>query len=43
MSLEDNKALFRRFNDEVINKKNVDAIDELFSPDFLDQSPAPAR
>jgi steroid delta-isomerase-like uncharacterized protein len=38
MSLEENKALVRRFVDEVQNQHNLAAIDELFSPDFADHS-----
>jgi len=35
---EQNKALARRFYDEVMNKKNLGAIDELGSPEFVDHS-----
>jgi steroid delta-isomerase-like uncharacterized protein len=38
MSLEENKALVRRFVEEVQNQHNLAAIDELFSPDFVDHS-----
>ena len=41
MSLEDNKALVRRFVEEVQNQHNLDAINELFSPDFVDHSGNP--
>lgn len=36
--LEKNKALVRRFVDEVQSQHNLAALDELFSPDFIDHS-----
>lgn len=38
MSLEQNKALVRRFVEEVQGQHNLAALDELFSLDFLDHS-----
>lgn len=38
MSLEENKALVRRFVEQVENHHDLDVIDELFSPDFVDHS-----
>jgi len=38
MSLEENKALVRHFVEVVQNQHNLDAIDELYSPDFVDHS-----
>jgi steroid delta-isomerase-like uncharacterized protein len=38
MSLEQNKAVVRRFVEQVQNQHNLDALDELFSPDFVDHS-----
>jgi steroid delta-isomerase-like uncharacterized protein len=38
MSLEENKAVVRRFVEEMQNKHNLDLIDEMFSPDFVDYS-----
>ena len=38
MSLEENKALVRRFVDEVQCRHNLAALDELYSPDFIDRS-----
>ena len=38
---EANKALFRRFIDEVLNAKNPDMIDELIGDPFTDHSPPP--
>ena len=40
---EQNKTLARRFYDEVMNKKNLNAIDELGSPDFVDHSAMPGQ
>ena len=36
MSLEDNKAIARRYQEEVWGKGNLDLIDELVAPDFVD-------
>ncbi len=41
MSVEQNKALMRRFYDEVVNGGNLNAIDELASPDFVDHEAFP--
>jgi predicted ester cyclase len=41
MSTEDNKALLRRFYDEVINKKNLAAIDEFIHPQMVDHAAPP--
>jgi steroid delta-isomerase-like uncharacterized protein len=38
MSLQENKALVRRFVDEVQCRHNLAALDELYSPDFVDRS-----
>jgi predicted ester cyclase len=40
MSTEDNKALVRRFYEE-IDKGNIDALDELVAEDYIDHSPPP--
>lgn len=38
MTLEEhNKAVIRRYIDEVINQKRLDVIDELFAPEMRDQ------
>lgn len=34
MSVEENKALVRKFFEEVWNNRNLDALDELYSEDF---------
>ena len=41
MSTETNKALVRRWVEEVVNQKDLAAIDELFSPDFIDYTNPP--
>jgi predicted ester cyclase len=41
MAGEENKALYRRFVDGVINEGNFDLIPEIFSPDYLDHSAPP--
>jgi predicted ester cyclase len=42
MSTENNKALVRRWVEEVVNQKgNLTVIDELFSPDFIDYTNPP--
>ena len=42
MSAETNKAIVRRFYEEVFNQRNVDAIDELVGNEFLNHDPTPA-
>ena len=41
MSVEANKAVIRRLIDEVVNAGNLDAIDELVAPDFVNHNPLP--
>jgi predicted ester cyclase len=41
MSVEENKGVYRRFVEEVINGGNLAAIDELFSPDYVDHDAPP--
>ena len=38
---EQNKALYRRFIDEVINQRNWSVIDELMAADFIENNPQP--
>lgn len=38
MQLEKNKALLRRLYEEGLQQGNLDIIDQLFSPDFIDHS-----
>jgi serine phosphatase RsbU (regulator of sigma subunit)/predicted ester cyclase len=40
---EDNKALVRRFNEEVANQGNLDLADELLAPDFVDYDVIPEK
>jgi predicted ester cyclase len=41
MSTEQNKTLYRRFVEEVVNKGNLALVDELAAPDFVDHTPLP--
>jgi steroid delta-isomerase-like uncharacterized protein len=41
MSAEENKAIVRRFVDEVQSGGNINVIDELCSPDFINHSAPP--
>ena len=41
MSAEENKAIVRRFVDEVQSAGNIDVIDELCSPEFVNHSAPP--
>lgn len=41
MSMEANKALIRRLMDEVVNAGNLDAVDELLAPNFVNHNPLP--
>ena len=41
MSVEQNKAQFRRFVEEVFNKGNVSTIDELLAPNFVEREVLP--
>jgi len=38
MPAEDNKVAIRRFYDEVFNRKNLDAVDELLAPEGIDHT-----
>ena len=40
---EDNKALVRRFTEEVINQGNLDVADELLAPNFVDHDVIPGK
>jgi steroid delta-isomerase-like uncharacterized protein len=39
MSTEENRKLMRRFYEEVMNRGNLDFIDEFCSPDYVEHSP----
>lgn len=41
MSIEANKAIVRRFYEEVFNQRNVNAIDELVQTEFINNDPTP--
>jgi len=41
MTPEENKAIVNQFYDELFNKKNIDYIDQIVSPDFVDHNPEP--
>jgi steroid delta-isomerase-like uncharacterized protein len=41
VSTEENKALVRRFVDEVQSQGNIDALDEICSPEFVNHSAPP--
>ena len=43
MSAEDKKARTRRFMEEVFNRGNMKAVDELVSPSIVDHSPLPGQ
>ena len=38
---EQNKAIFRRFVEDVVNRQNVAALDGLIGPSWLDHNPPP--
>jgi predicted ester cyclase len=42
MSTTANKEIVRRFYEGVFNQRNIDAIDELVHPEFLNHDPTPA-
>ena len=35
MSAEESKALVRRYVEEVVNRRNLDVLDEIFAADFV--------
>ncbi len=41
MSAEENKALVRRYAEEILNQKNLDLFDEIFAPDFVQYAAEP--
>lgn len=43
MTLEENKKFMSNFIEEVINKKNLDAADDLVAEDFLEHLPFPGQ
>jgi hypothetical protein len=43
MSEEENRALGRRFMNEVLNNQNLAALDELVAEDFVELDPLPGQ
>lgn len=43
MSTEENKAVVRRYFDEVWNKNNLDVIDEVVAPDYVNHGSIPGH
>ena len=43
MSSEENKAKTRRFMEEVLNKGNMQVVDELIAPNFVEHDPFPGQ
>jgi steroid delta-isomerase-like uncharacterized protein len=43
MKADENKALYRRFYDELMNRRNYAIVDELLSPDVVSHSPFPGQ
>jgi hypothetical protein len=43
MSTEDNKAVLRRWNEEIFNKKRIDRADELVTQDYVDHAALPGQ
>jgi steroid delta-isomerase-like uncharacterized protein len=41
MSVQENKELFRRYHDEVVEQRNLDALDDIVAKDFVDHSLPP--
>lgn len=41
MSSEENKAVLRRINDDVVSQGKFAVVDELLTPDFIDHTPFP--
>jgi steroid delta-isomerase-like uncharacterized protein len=42
MPIEQDKALVRRFVEEIFNRGNMSVVDELFAPDFVEHEELPA-
>jgi predicted ester cyclase len=43
MTIEANKAIVRRFKDDVLNGRNVDVLDEIVAEDYLDHAAFPGQ
>ncbi len=40
---EENKAVVRRMLEEAINQRNMDVLDEIFAPEFVDHTAVPGQ
>lgn len=40
---EENKAIVRRYVEEAINQRNMEVLDEIFAPEFVDHTAAPGQ
>ena len=43
MSIEENKAIVRRFADEILNEKKLDRADEIMAQDYIDHGAIPGQ
>jgi hypothetical protein len=43
MFTEDNKAVIRRWNEEIFNEKRIDRADELVTQDYVDHAALPRQ
>jgi steroid delta-isomerase-like uncharacterized protein len=43
MTIEANKAIIRRFKDDVLNGRNVDVLDKIVAEDYLDHAAFPGQ
>jgi predicted ester cyclase len=43
LSTEDNKAVIRRWNEEIFNEKRIDRADELVTQDYVDHAALPGQ
>lgn len=43
MSAEENKAVVHRMLEEAINQRNLDVLDEIFAPEFVDHTAVPGQ
>ena len=43
MSIEENKAVVRRYYDEVLNQRKVDVLDQLAVEDYIEHDPFPGQ
>jgi steroid delta-isomerase-like uncharacterized protein len=43
MSIDESKAIVRRFTDEILNSKNLDRADEIVAQDYIDHGAMPGQ